>query len=204
MPRGKPKKIYSDEIKETARARYELGESLSKIARDLGVAKSTLSGWLNGNGSSEINQKHLEARENRKLQFINKAWDVIDQALTLSSQKIRLATVSTERFEPLLNELISLLKENDGVTAEQVRDIIKSVSRVMDIGLTEISTFAGTIYDKQSKASGEEDAKFVFEIRGEGDYQVVAKALEGLSDNAKQEVVDAIRRVRNEANGVQH
>ena len=195
-----PRKTYSDEIKETARARVAAGESLSKVARSLGVAKSTLSSWLTQNDRDG----HQEAREDRKKHFISKAWDVIDQALDLSSQKIRLATVSAEKFEPLLHQLVELLQQREDVDAAQVRDIIKSVSQVMNIGLTEISTFTGTIYDKQAKASGEEDAKFVFEIKAEGDYQVIAKALEGLSDNAKQEVVGAIRRVRSEVNTIQH
>jgi len=145
------RRIYSDEIKEQARARVAAGETQAKVARDLGVAKSTLHSWL----TEADRDGHQESREQRKERFIHKAWDVIDQALILSSQKIRLATVSTERFEPLLKELVFLLKEGENVTADQIRDVIKAVSRVMDIGLTEISTFAGTIYDKQALASGD-------------------------------------------------
>ncbi len=191
------RRIYSDEIKEQARARVAAGETQSRVARDMGVAKSTLHTWL----SQADRDGHQEAREDRKVKFINKAWDVIDQALTLSSQKIRLATVSAEKFEPLLQQLVELLQNREDVDARQIRDIIKAVSQVMDIGLTEISTFAGTIYDKQAKASGDEDAKFVFEIRGEGDYEIIAKALERLSEDAKREVVTVIREIRGESAG---
>ena len=192
-----PRKTYSDEIKETARARVAAGESLSKVARSMGVAKSTLSSWL----TQGDRDGHQEARNDRKAKFINKAWDVIDQALDLSSQKIRLATVSAEKFEPLLQQLVELLQQREDVDAEQIRDIIKSVSRVMNIGLTEISTFTGTIYDKQAKASGDEDARFVFEIKAEGDYEIIAKALERLSEDAKREVVTVIREIRGESAG---
>ena len=192
-----PRKTYSDEIKETARARVAAGESLSKVARSLSIAKSTLSSWLTQNDRDG----HQESREKRKEKFINKAWDVIDQALDLSSQKIRLATVSAERFEPLLHQLLELLQQREDVDAAQVRDIIKAVSQVMNIGLTEISTFTGTIYDKQAKASGDEDAKFVFEIKAEGDYEIIAKALERLSEDAKREVVTVIREIRGESSG---
>ena len=167
MPRngkkGNGRKQHTDETKELARARVAAGESLSRVARELGIAKSTLHTWL----TQADRDGHQESREKRKEKFIDKAWDVIDQALDLSSQKIRLATVSAERFEPLLQQLIELLQKREDVDAGQVRDIIKAVSQVMNIGLTEISTFTGTIYDKQAKANGEEDAKFVFEIRGE-------------------------------------
>jgi len=196
----KNRKQHTDETKELARARVAAGESLSKVARDMGIAKSTLHSWL----TQADRDGHQESREKRKEQFIDKAWDVIDQALDLSSQKIRLATVSAERFEPLLQQLIELLQKREDVDAGQVRDIIKAVSQVMNIGLTEISTFTGTIYDKQAKANGEEDAKFVFEIRGEGDYKVLAEALEGLSDGAKREVLDNIKRLRGEAAQIQH
>lgn len=204
MPRngkkGNGRKQHTDETKELARARVAAGESLSRVARELGIAKSTLHTWL----TQADRDGHQESREKRKEQFIDKAWDVIDQALDLSSQKIRLATVSAERFEPLLQQLIELLQKREDVDAGQVRDIIKAVSQVMNIGLTEISTFTGTIYDKQAKANGEEDAKFVFEIRGEGDYKVLAEALEGLSDGAKREVLDNIKRLRGEAAQIQH
>lgn len=40
MPRAK--KTYSEETKELARARVAAGESLSRVARELGVAKSTI------------------------------------------------------------------------------------------------------------------------------------------------------------------
>jgi transposase-like protein len=204
MPRngkkGNGRKQHTDETKELARARVAAGESLSRVARELGIAKSTLHTWL----TQADRDGHQESREKRKEKFIDKAWDVIDQALDLSSQKIRLATVSAERFEPLLQQLIELLQKREDVDAGQVRDIIKAVSQVMNIGLTEISTFTGTIYDKQAKANGEEDAKFVFEIRGEGDYKVLAEALEGLSDGAKREVLDNIKRLRGEAAQIQH
>ena len=196
----KNRKQHTDETKELARARVAAGESLSRVARELGIAKSTLHTWL----TQADKDGHQESREKRKEKFIDKAWDVIDQALDLSSQKIRLATVSAERFEPLLQQLIELLQKREDVDAGQVRDIIKAVSQVMNIGLTEISTFTGTIYDKQAKANGEEDAKFVFEIRGEGDYKVLAEALEGLSDGAKREVLDNIKRLRGEAAQIQH
>ena len=198
--KSKIRKQHTDETKELARARVAAGESLSRVARELGLAKSTLHTWL----TQADRDGHQESREKRKEQFIDKAWDVIDQALDLSSQKIRLATVSAERFEPLLQQLIELLQKREDVDAGQVRDIIKAVSQVMNIGLTEISTFTGTIYDKQAKANGEEDAKFVFEIRGEGDYKVLAEALEGLSDGAKREVLDNIKRLRGEAAQIQH
>ena len=190
---------YTDETKEIARARVAAGEAISRVAKDMSISKSTLHGWI----TAEDKESSQEVRENRKVRFINKAWDIIDQALDLSSQKIRLATVSTERFEEMLDRLVELLEARKDMDSRQIGDIVRQLSKVMDISLPDISTFTGTLFDKQSKASGEEDARFVFEIRGDKDYQVVARALEGLSEHAKREVVESIRRVREEA-GITH
>lgn len=45
---AKPRRNWSKKIKELAKQRLENGESLSSVARDLGVAKSTLHGWSKG------------------------------------------------------------------------------------------------------------------------------------------------------------
>lgn len=78
-------KKHSDETKETARARVAAGEPMSRVARDLGVAKSTLSSWL----TQADRDGHQDVRANRKEQFINKAWDAIEQYLDhLSSPEV--------------------------------------------------------------------------------------------------------------------
>jgi len=74
---AKNRKQHSDETKELARARVAAGESLSKVARELGVAKSTLSGWLN----QADWDGHRLTREQRKEKFIHKAWDAIEKYL---------------------------------------------------------------------------------------------------------------------------
>ena len=195
----KKNRHYSDETKEIARARVAAGEAISRVSKDMGISKSTLHGWI----TAEDKERSQEVRENRKVRFINKAWDIMDQALDLSSQKIRLATVSTERFTEMLDRLVELLEARKDMDGRQIADIVRQLSKVMDISLPDISTFTGTLFDKQAKASGEEDARFVFEIRGDKDYQVVARALEGLSEHAKREVVESIKRVREEA-GITH
>ena len=67
--------IHTDETKEIARTQVAAGEAISRVAKDMGISKSTLHGWITveDKGSSQ------ELRESRKLRFINKAWDIIDQ-----------------------------------------------------------------------------------------------------------------------------
>lgn len=88
MPRnGKSnnRKQHSDEIKELARARVAAGESLSKVAREMGVAKSTLHSWL----TQADRDGHQVTREQRKEKFIHKAWDAIEKYLEhLMTEKV--------------------------------------------------------------------------------------------------------------------
>ena len=71
------RRIYSDEIKEQARARVAAGETQARVARELGVAKSTLHSWL----TESDRDGHQESREQRKEKFIHKAWDAIEKYL---------------------------------------------------------------------------------------------------------------------------
>ena len=81
----KNRKQHSEETKELARARVAAGEPLSRVARELGVAKSTLHSWL----TQADRDGHQESREKRKEKFINKAWDAIEKYLDhLTTEKV--------------------------------------------------------------------------------------------------------------------
>lgn len=75
--RTRAHRTYSDEIKEQARARVAAGETQASVARDIGVARSTLHSWL----TQADRDGHEQARELRKEQFIHKAWDAIEKYL---------------------------------------------------------------------------------------------------------------------------
>jgi len=83
MPRKK--KTYSDQTKELARARVAAGDPLSQVAREMGIAKSTLHGWL-----TQADRDGFQAvREQRKERFIQKAWDAIEKYLEhLMTEKV--------------------------------------------------------------------------------------------------------------------
>ncbi len=83
--RNRTCRIYSDETKETARARVAAGETQAKVAREMGIAKSTLHSWL----TSADRDGHQISREQRKERFIHKAWDAIEKYLEhLVSDKV--------------------------------------------------------------------------------------------------------------------
>lgn len=155
MSRSKPKRQnHSDELKELARARVAAGESLSKVAREMGIAKSTLHSWL----TQADRDGHQEARENRKQKFIDKAWESIENALIFGNQKIKVATVAQENFNDLIQRFIELLEkaqQRKEISAMEIANVVTALASLMKIPLKDVSTYIGTLYDKIALASGD-------------------------------------------------
>ncbi len=148
MARGKS---HPEEVKEQARARVAAGEQKSKVAKSLGIALSTLSGWL----GQDVKDAHEQVRTDRKTKFINKAWDSVENTLQFADQKVKAATVAQEQFNELINNFTEALRESDDINARDIKEVVVALASLMDIPLNHASTFVGTIYDKIALASGD-------------------------------------------------
>lgn len=159
VPR-KNRKQHSEETKELARARVAAGESLSRVARDLGVAKSTLSGWLKQSDWDG----HQQTREDQKQRFIRQAWESVFKAVTVGDKRLGLLLENAERIDEAVKALISadLNKRDKG-------DILKILGSLASIPLKDLAIYIGTIYDKIALASGD------VTTRGEVKGQVTQK-----------------------------
>ena len=93
-----------------------------------------------------------------KLEFVRRSWQTLFEAQDLARQKIKVATVATEKFEPMLRELIELLRKNE-IDAYSIKEILMMFGSLMNIPLNHISTFIGTQYDKMALAAGEGNGK---------------------------------------------
>jgi transposase-like protein len=152
--KSKNRKQHTDETKELARARVAAGESLSKVARDMGIAKSTLHSWL----TQADRDGYQEARESRKQKFINKAWESIENALIFGNQKIKVATIAQENFNDTIERFIELLEEaqqRKEISALEISNVVTALASLMKIPLKDVSTYIGTLYDKIALASGD-------------------------------------------------
>ena len=141
-----PRKTYSDEIKETARARVAAGESLSKVARSLGVAKSTLSSWL----TQGDRDGHLEAREDQKQRFIRQAWDSVFKAITVGDKRLGFVLENADTLDRAVKAVTS--SELSNTDKAQVLKVLASLANVP---LRDLAIYIGTVYDKIALASGE-------------------------------------------------
>lgn len=142
----------SEEKREKARALFAVGKSINHVARELKMSTST---------AKKIKDRlyeddgFLKQRAACKEQFINAAWEQILDAMQLGHQKIKLATAAIDGFQGQIDRLIELLEDREDANSKDITEVIKALSSVTNIPLAQISTYLGTIYDKQALASGD-------------------------------------------------
>ncbi len=142
----KSKRTYSDEIKETARARVAAGESLSKVAREIGVAKSTLSSWL----TQADRDGHQEVRENQKQRFIRQAWETVFKAVTVGDKRLGFVLENADT----LDQAVKAVTSSDLCNTDKTQ-ILKVLASLANVPLKDLAIYIGTVYDKIALASGD-------------------------------------------------
>ena len=140
-----------DETKEKIIAHHVTGKSARQIAGILEISDSSVGKYIKSLPDDHLSQLRAQKRE----QFINVAWQDIEAALELGRQKINLATVTFGNFQETIDKLIELLEDNDSTNGKDIIELIKAISSVTSIPLSHISTYFGTLYDKQALAVGD-------------------------------------------------
>ena len=140
------RKQHSEETKEIARAKVAAGDSLSQVARELGVAKSTLSGWLNQTDWDG----HQQTREDQKQRFIRQAWDSVFKAITVGDKRLGFVLENADTLDRAVMAVTS--SELSNTDKAQVLKVLASLANVP---LRDLAIYIGTVYDKIALASGE-------------------------------------------------
>lgn len=142
------KKRATVDKKEKILALSAIGKSQREVGREVGVAASTVNKIVNEN-PDQLEQYRTE----KKLEFIQKAWGTVINALNYGNEKVVLATVASESFDEKIEELIQAL-QNNGADARTVGETVKALSSAMNIPLKDVAIYIGTIYDKIALATG--------------------------------------------------
>lgn len=150
MWQGMSKVKKDDKTREKVKAYLATGKSKNWIAKKLNISWDTVNRI-----SKESPDEIANLREQKKQEFINKIWEDMESALALGRQKIKLATVATETFQEKIDRLIELLEDNEETNGKDIIELIKALSSITSIPLSHISTYFGTLYDKQALMSGE-------------------------------------------------
>ena len=187
-----PGKKHKQELKEKAFALLVCNNA-SYVAKQLGLPYSTVKTWEDkfikeGKKQLEGKKQHegetstttkdssknlVELREKKKLEFVDNAWQLIEDSLAVVQKRMSRA----RHLEEQLDRLANAIKENaDKITEEtgimwfDLLDVVKEIKSFKSPKLSELSTLIGTIYDKQALANGEATSREETVIKGFEDY----------------------------------
>jgi wobble nucleotide-excising tRNase len=93
-------------------------------------------------------------REERRRDFIEACWRNINDAIELGNQKVALAKMASKDFKEMIEKTTEELKKA-GADPQVIAEVVKAMSKMGDIPLAHISTYIGTLYDKQALAQGD-------------------------------------------------
>lgn len=117
--------------------------------------------------------RHLE----HKLQFADMAWESIFEALELGQRRVRRALEQ----EAELDKMIEIIQEDKDLHPKTKQSLIAKVMALQIQGIRDISTYVGTLYDKQALASGEPTSKVQQEVSGQVtqryEYEITQKII---------------------------
>lgn len=133
-----------DNTKERVKALLAAGKAKNQVAKEVGIS------WATVDKISKENPDELESiREQKRIQFIDRLWNSMDEALKLADKRIALAIDANQKLDELSDAVGDA--EIDPKKAMELQRAIESISSVP---LGQISTFIGTIYDKHALMTG--------------------------------------------------
>lgn len=150
---------YNDDIREKAIALLTVNNSVSFVARELGLPRSTVKSW------KEVFDKEAEAngedniaklRQKKKEDFINDAWKLIDLSKGVLEKRLTRARDNEEALDELVDEICKL--DYKTLTSQQRQALYMKLAKIKVEDVKSLATVLGTLYDKQALANKEATA----------------------------------------------
>lgn len=163
MAKGKK---YPDDVREVAMAKIATNSNLTEVSAELGIPKSTLETWKQKASGDE---EFVQLRAKKKEEFVKKAWRTIEDALQLGARRIKRAL----EHEAELDELIDAVECDGDLNDKTKQALIAKIRSLQLQGIRDISTYIGTLYDKQALAAGEASARVEATGKDGGPLEVV-------------------------------
>lgn len=158
MAKGKK---YNDDIKEMAYALLTVNNNVQYVADKLNLPYSTVQTWKEKLIKNNDKSNFVEVREKNKEKFIDKAWQLIADSLTVAQKRITRELKLEENVDIVADALkknAKKIEEEKGVGWFELLGLIDELKKLKNFKLGEISTLIGTIYDKQALANKEATA----------------------------------------------
>lgn len=156
MARGQK---YNDDLKEKAFALLAVNNSVSLVAKELGLPRSTVKSWKEDyDKKAEISGEPTIAnlRQENKKRFVADAWRLIDKTKTLLERRLDRALTNEDELDELLDEICKL--DNKELSNEQRKAMYQKVKSLKLEQTKELAVVLGTLYDKQALANKEATA----------------------------------------------
>ncbi len=150
---------YNDDIREKAIALLTVNNSVSFVARELGLPRSTVKSWkeafdkeAEANGEDNI----AKLRQKKKEDFINDAWKLIDLSKGVLEKRLTRARDNEEALDELVDEICKL--DYKTLTSQQRQSLYMKLAKIKVEDVKSLATVLGTLYDKQALANKEATA----------------------------------------------
>ncbi len=150
---------YNDDIKERAIALLTVNNSVSYVARELGLPRSTVKSWKEAfdreaekGGEDTI----AKLRQKKKEDFINDAWKLIDLSKGVLEKRLTRARDNEEALDELVDEICKL--DYKTLTSQQRQALYMKLAKIKVEDVKSLATVLGTLYDKQALANKEATA----------------------------------------------
>lgn len=153
MAKGKK---YNDDIKEKAFALLAVNNSLSYVAEQLGLPRSTVKSWKESydKKAEESGEDTIaKLRQKKKEEFVEDAWGLIGKIRTLLERRLDRAIGSEDVLDELVKEITEL--DNKQLTDAQRKALYSKMHSIKVESVKELAIVLGTLYDKQALANKE-------------------------------------------------
>ena len=145
MPRGQKTPI---ELREKCKAIVASTGSIGEASRQTGIPRNTIKGWVDETDGFE------QVRKDKKQEFIDNSWQIINSAQELIKSRIKRA----KEFDELLDMQIELTRNDDTLSAQEKVNEIEILLQKKAENTKDLSVILGTLYDKQALANKEATA----------------------------------------------
>ena len=150
---------YNDDIREKAIALLTVNNSVSFVARELGLPRSTVKSWKEAfdKEAEERGEDNIaKLRQKKKEDFINDAWKLIDLSKGVLEKRLTRAMDNEEALDELVEEISKL--DYKTLTSQQRQALYMKLAKIKVDDVKSLATVLGTLYDKQALANKEATA----------------------------------------------
>ena len=152
---------YNDDIREKAIALLTVNNSVSFVARELGLPRSTVKSWKEAfdKEAEESGEDTIaKLRQEKKKDFIDRAWKLIEDSLSVAQKRVTRELEFEDNVDVVaeaLKKSSKKIEEETGVGWFELLNLIDKLKALKNFKLSELSTLIGTMYDKQALANKE-------------------------------------------------